>query len=317
MVGFRRTRAVDRAAQASLRDRARRNLAAYAFMLPYLVVMLLFGVGPGLYALLITFAKFVGGTAKYFAAGFANYSVAVNDFRFATVFGNIVKFLLVSVPFGVAAVVLLAVLLHMRPGRGAAILRTLYFLPGAVTGPALMLLAIFMLTPQLSPFTSLLSAVGLNTFNQVVGPNTLPVVFTVITFFSGAGLWVAIHYGALQGIPAEVIESATLDGASAWQKAWYIKIPLIKPYLVYQFILVFAANVQLFVEPQLLGSQMGPAANVPAQWSPNQLAYAFAFGMGNFGASAVLSLLMLFIGWIAAYLVIRATGFFDFQAERA
>ena len=52
---------------------------------------------------------------------------------------------------------------------------------------------------------------------------------------------------------------------------------------------------------------------MPQQWSPNQLAYTMAFGLGNFGASAVLSLVMLIAGWVAAYVVIRATGFFRFD----
>ena len=137
-------------------------------------------------------------------------------------------------------------------------------------------------------------------------------MFTIMGFFSGAGLWIAIHYGALQGISHEVLESATIDGACAWQIARYVKIPLIRPYIFYQFILILAANIQLFVEPQLLAAQW-VQANVPQQWSPNQLAYTFAFGLGNFGASAVLSLVMLIAGWVAAYVVIRATGFFRFD----
>jgi multiple sugar transport system permease protein len=73
-------------------------------------------------------------------------------------------------------------------------------------------------------------------------------------------------------------------------------------------------NVQLFVEPQLLGNQTYVQANVPLQWSPNQLAYSFAFDLGNFGSAAALSLLMLLIGLGAAYVLIRWTGFFKIEA---
>jgi len=67
------------------------------------------------------------------------------------------------------------------------------------------------------------------------------------------------------------------------------------------------------VEPQLLGTTW-IMANVPQQWSPNQLAYSFAFDLGNFGAAAALSLFMLVIGLGAAYFVIRWTGFFDIKS---
>jgi len=291
----------------------RRNLSAYLFILPYFLFMLVFGIFPGLYAFLISFAKFVGGVPRYFAAGFSNYVTAFTDFRFGFTMGNILKFLVISVPLGIAMVVLLALLLHMRPGRLSSTLRTLYFIPAAITGPALMLLAIFMFTPQMSPFGPILRGLGYDNFDSVISPATLPLIFTIIGFFAGAGMWIAIQYGALEGISHEVTEAATIDGCSAWQKTLHVKLPLIRPYINYQLILILAGNVQLFVEPQLLGTTW-VNANVPAQWSPNQLAYAFAFGLGNFGAASALSLLMLVIGLGAAYVVIRWTGFFDIKS---
>jgi multiple sugar transport system permease protein len=291
----------------------RRTLSAYLFVLPYLLFLLAFGIGPGLYALLISFADFKMGVPQYFAAGFHNYVVAFTDFRFDSTMINIAEFLVVSVPLGIGLVVLIAILLHMRPGRLASALRTLYFIPGAVTGPALLLLAIFMFSPAMSPFGSLIRAMGYQRFDDLIAPSRLPVIFTVIGFFSGAGMWIAIQYGALEGVSTEILEAAKIDGCNAWQQALYIKFPLIRPYIIYQFILIFAGNVQLFVEPQLLGTTW-IMANVPQQWSPNQLAYSFAFDLGNFGAAAALSLFMLVIGLGAAYFVIRWTGFFDIKS---
>jgi multiple sugar transport system permease protein len=295
------------------RRRWRRHLSAYLFVLPYVLALLAFGLGPGLYAVLISFSRFEDGLPRYFAAGLRNYGQAFTDFRFGATLGNIGVFLLVSVPLGIALVVVIALLLHMRPGRLSSALRTVFFIPGAVTGPALVLLAIFMFTPDLSPFGTALRAGGWTTFDSLVHPGSLPWLFTIMGFFSGAGMWIAIQYGALEGLSTEVMEAATLDGCNAWQKALYIKLPLIKPFIIYQFILVFAGNVQLFVEPQLLTTTW-INANVPPQYAPNQLAYAFAFELGNFGAAAALSLLMLAVGLGAAWLVIRATGFFDLRS---
>jgi multiple sugar transport system permease protein len=226
---------------------------------------------------------------------------------------NLLGFLAVSVPLGIALVILLALLLDMRPGLVSSALRTLFFIPGAVTGPALVLLTICMLNPDISPFGPVFHAFGIQTFDDLVGGGSLPFVFTVMGFFSGAGMWIAIQHGGLQGISREVLEAADLDGCDAWQKARYIKLPFIRPFIVYQVILIFALNVQLFVEPQLLSSTW-VQANVPPQWAPNQLAYSFAFEIGNFGAAAALSLLMLLIGLVAAYVMIRWTGFFQIEA---
>jgi len=293
----------------------RRHLTAYAFVLPYVLTMLLFGLGPGIYALLLSFADFSTGVPRYSAAGLRNYTTAFTDSRFGFTFGNIARFLIVSVPLGIALVVILALLLQMRPGRVSSALRTIYFMPGAVTGPVLMLLAIIVFNPDLSPFSSLLHTFGMANMNDVITPTRLPWLFTIIGFFSGAGLWIAIQYGALESIPLEVTEAATIDGCDAWKQLVYIKLPLIRPYIIYQFIIIFSGNVQLFVEPQLLGNATYVKANVPLQWSPNQLAYSFAFDLGNFGAAAALSLLMLLIGLGASYVVIQWTGFFKIDAQ--
>ena len=296
-------------------SRWRRHLFGYLFALPYVLFMLAFGLGPGLYALLISFADFSTGVPRYFAAGFKNYLLVFKNYRFPVVCANIAEFLVISVPLGIALVVILAILLQMRPGPVAAGLRTLYFITGAVTGPVLVLVLIFMLDPSISPFQGLLKAMGFSLLNDVIYPGSLPVLFTLVGFFSGAGMWIAIQYGALEAIPTEVMEAATIDGCNAWQKALYIKFPLIRPYVIYQFILIFAGNVQLFVEPQVLGggNGLGVGANVPKVWSPNQLSYNFAFELGNFGAASALSLLMLAIGLGAAYLMIRWTGFFNIE----
>ena len=296
-------------------SRWRRRLVGYLFVLPYFLVMLAFGIGPGLYALLISFADFRTGLPKYFGAGFSNYLAVFKDFRFVFTIANIGKFLLISVPLGIAMVVVLAILLQMRPGPLSTALRTLYFVSGAVTGPVLVLVLIFMLDPSISPFKALLQGMGFKLTNDVIYPGSLPYLFTIMGFFAGAGLWIAIQYGALEAIPTDVMEAATIDGANAWQKVLFIKFPLIRPYIIYQFILILAGNVQLFVEPQILGggNNLGVGANVPAVWSPNQLAYNFAFEMGNFGAASALSLILLAIGLGAAYLIIRWTGFFNIE----
>jgi len=296
-------------------SRWRRRLVGYLFVLPYFLVMLAFGIGPGLYALLISFADFRTGLPKYFGAGFSNYLAVFKDFRFVFTITNIGKFLLISVPLGIAMVVVLAILLQMRPGPLSTALRTLYFVSGAVTGPVLVLVLIFMLDPSISPFKALLQGMGFKLTNDVIYPGSLPYLFTIMGFFAGAGLWIAIQYGALEAIPTDVMEAATIDGANAWQKVLFIKFPLIRPYIIYQFILIFAGNVQLFVEPQILagGNNLGVGGNVPAVWSPNQLAYNFAFERGNFGAASALSLILLAIGLGAAYLIIRWTGFFKIE----
>ncbi len=300
-------------ASGTVRPPARLRIrASHLFVLPYVIFLVLFGVLPGIMALVFSFSKFVGGRPQLFAAGLTNYVTVFSDFRFANAMKNMLNYLIISLPVGVIGVLLLALLLHARPNRFTAVMRTIYFVPGAVAGPAVVLLAIFMFDPNVGPFRDLLHVMGFEKVNDVVRDSRVPLLFTLISFFAGAGGWVAIFFGGLNSISQEIQEAAVMDGCSPPQVAWYIKLPLIRPYIAYMAILSFAGNIQLFAEPQLLARVQG--ATIGAYWSPNQLSYAFAFTLGNFGAAAALSLLMLAIGLLGAILVVRFTNLFRTDA---
>ena len=281
---------------------------AYIFLLPYLLAMLLFSLGPALYSLLLSFSTFMEGRPVFFAAGLSNILLVMKDPFLWPSFLNVIRFLLVSVPFGMIFVTLLALVLHARPSRLSDIMRTAYFLPGAVAGPALVLVLLFALNPDLSVFRDLLRSIGFQDIKEIVNNDGAPVVFTLMGFFGGAGAWIAIFYGALQGISEELIEAAVMDGCNPWQLAWLIKRPMIGRYIAYMLILVLAGNVQLFAEPQLTSVV---TATISATWSPNLLAYDYAFKRGNFGAGAVIGVMMMIIGILTSYAVIRITNFYS------
>jgi multiple sugar transport system permease protein len=293
--------------------------AADLFVSPYALFLLVFGIFPAIYALILTFAAFPLGTPEYFAAGWQNYMTAFRDFRFGPAFVNVFQFLIVSVPFGVIGVTGIALLLHARFGWFSDVMRTIYFLPGAVAGPTSVLVALFMLDPQVSPFSGIFTALHMGQIVDVIQPSHLPVIFTLLGFFVGAGGWIAILYGGLKGISVDLIEAARIDGANAWQTALYIKLPMIWRYVIYLFILTFAGNIQIFTEPQIISTSFSYIGipTVSPTWSPNQLAYYFAFNNGDFGTAAVISLLMVAIGLAGALAIIRITGFFRTDAVGA
>jgi len=217
----------------------------------------------------------------------------------------LLSYLLISIPIGVIGVIFISLWLHAKPGKISTTFRTIFFIPGAFAGPALVLLAFFMFSPTTSPFGVLLTAMGFQNSAEVTLRDNYPVLFTILGFFAGAGGWVSIFYGALDGISKEVMEAAIMDGCNTFQTAYLVKLPLIRTYLAYMVMLTVAGNVQVFAEPQLFGSKY---------WSPNQIGYAFAFEIGNFGASAAISLLMVTVGLFAATLIIKYSGFYQTDA---
>jgi multiple sugar transport system permease protein len=191
-----------------------------------------------------------------------------------------------------------------------SVMRTVFFLPGSVTGPVLVLIFIFMLDPAVSPFGFMMRPFGLQVQQDVITNKTLVPVFALIRFFSSAGGWVAIFYGALNGISKEVLEAAEMDGCNSWQLAWHIKRPLIMTYVWYMVITLFVACMQLYAEPALISSAMYGDSPVTPYWSLNQLAAQITLLGADFGASGAISLLQVAISLIAAYLVITRTDFY-------
>ena len=179
----------------------------------------------------------------------------------------------------------LALLLHGGVRRTVPFFRFLFYLPGALAGSASVLVWAFMLDPDISPWHFALSWLHDSSMPQTIAPGHLPVIFAVIAFWTGAGGWIVVMNGALNNISDEVIDSAKIDGANSWQLAIRIKLPLIKKWVAYMVILSIAAGSQLFVEPTLINS--AASGLISASWSPNELAYNYAFQQLNFNLSLI------------------------------
>jgi multiple sugar transport system permease protein len=290
---------------APVAGRRRSGRAGYGFVAAYLVLLIAFGVVPTGYAISFAVTDAGGGFT-----GLTNFVTAAQDFRFAAAIGHVALYLVFWLAALVVFVVALALLLHRLGARptGRA-LRFLYYIPGALAGAASVLVWLFMLDPAVSPAGFLLRGLGFDTFGQVVALEHLPVLFTLIAFWTGAGGWIVVLYGALNTISPDVLEAARIDGAGAWQTAWRIQIPLLRKWIVYMVILAFAGGTQLFVEPQLLSqASVGVAGR---DYSPNQLSYDFAFQNNDVGTAAAISVELLVVGLVVAAVFVTRSRFFD------
>ncbi|WP_406480452.1 carbohydrate ABC transporter permease [Streptomyces sp. NBC_01615] len=287
------------------RGAARQSRAGMAFVAAYVVLLVAFGVLPTAYAIYFAFTD-AGGKVT----GFSNFVTTAQDFRFMDAVGHVAVYLAFWLLSLVVFVVALALLLHrLASGSASKALRFLYYIPGALAGAASVLVWLFMLDPTVSPVSSLLGTLGFHTFGEVIAPGNLPLLFTIIAFWTGAGGWIVVMYGALNNIPTDVMEAARIDGAGAWQTAWHVQIPMLRKWIVYMVILAFAGGAQLFVEPQLLSlASVGVAGR---DYSLNQLTYDFAFQMNNINGAAAVSVELLVVSVSAAAVFVARSGFFD------
>lgn len=286
-------------------DARERSAMSYGFVAPYVVLAVAFGVLPALYAVYLAFTDDEGGFA-----GIANFTKVVSDFRFLPAVAHVALYLVIWLVALVVLVSFLAIVVHaIRVRWLSRALRLVFYLPGALAGASSVLLWLFVLDPTASPVSGLLHLLGFSSFVQVIVPANLPPVFAVIAFWTGAGGWIVIMYGALNNISADVIEAARIDGAGAVQIAWRIQLPLLRKWISYMGVMSLAAGTQLFVEPQLL-SQASNAV-VPNDYSLNQLAYQYAFQQNDFNGAAAISLLLLVIALALSAVFVTRGGLFE------
>ena len=277
--------------------------AALILVAPFFLLLLIAGIIPMLYGIFISLDERGGGL------GFSAYERIISDFRFADTFIHILTTLLVWIPIMMVGVVGLALLVYNSPGRFGSSMRVIYFMPGALAGIANIVLWLFLLNPGGSPLDPLWSAFGFSTINEVALPNHMPWILTGILFMQGAGTWLVIVNGGLNGINEEVMEAATVDGAGKVAMAWRIQLPIIRPWIGYLALLNVAYGFQLFIEVQVLGAVT--SGMISPQWSPNQLSYTYAFQVLDTPAAAAMAVILLGISLAIGLLVIERSGLFQ------
>jgi multiple sugar transport system permease protein len=274
------------------------------FVLPYVPVLILFGIAPTIYAVELAFTNVDASWA-----GLHNFVRTYDDFRFVPAFKHILVYTIVWLGALMVFVVGLALLLHGRANRISATYRFLFYIPGALAGAAAVVIWLFMLDPTVSPGAFLLrDLLGARIFAQSIAPGNLPYIFAMIAFWTGAGGWIVVMYGALNTIPPDLEEAARIDGAGPLTIAFRLKLPLIRKWIAYMLILSFATGTQLFVEPEIV--QHASFGLVPDTWSANQLAYQLAFRYADFNAAAAIAVDLLVIGLIGAVVIVTRSGLF-------
>ena len=282
----------------------RSGLAGYGFVSLYAILLTVFGVLPTVYAIYLALTNVNGQFV-----GLGQFIRTAQDFRFPLAFLNAAGYVVIWLVVLLVMTIGLALILHQRARAVSAAFRFVFYLPGALVGVAGILVWLFMLDPAVSPVSGLLNALGFTSFTAVIAPGNQATIFVIMAFWTGAGGWIVVMYGALNNIPLEIMDAARVDGASTWQIAWRIQIPMIKQWIAYMAILAFAGGTQIFAEPQLVYAASG--GGISPTWSPNQLAFSYAFANNDFNAAAAISLYLLVIGLAAAALIVSRTELFS------
>jgi multiple sugar transport system permease protein len=290
------------------RRRRRRSVAPYLMLSPAIVLFVAFLLIPIGYAVYLSFQglRLVAGGAfgrrAQVFVGLDNYRTTLTDPEFYAGFRRLVVYGAIAVPVTLGLALLFALLLDHPKSRAKAFSRTAIFIPYAVPGVVASLLWGFMYLPSTSPFSYITTAMGGGAIPFLNLPLLFPSVAN-IAVWGGVGFNMIIIYTALRAVPRDIYDSARIDGASEWQIARRIKIPLIAPALVLTGLFSLIGTLQVYGEPTTLSPM---TAEITQTWVPLMKIYRDAFTRDDLPLASASSV-VLAVGIVAVSLLLLLT----------
>jgi ABC-type sugar transport system permease subunit/ABC-type glycerol-3-phosphate transport system substrate-binding protein len=233
-----------------------RWLEGYACISPWLLGFIVFGMGPMLFSVVISFCRYdVLNTARF--VGLANYGsllgfhvdqstgeTIANDPLFWKSLAN-TAFMMLGVPLSIVAGLALALLLDTGV-RGLTLLRAIFYLPAIVPAVALFILWIWIFNPTRGLMNDGLAMIGVTNPPDWLNDPGWAKPSLIIMGLWGVGGSMIIWLAGLKDIPKSLYEAAMMDGAGRWQRFGQVTLPLLSPYIFFNLIMGLIGTFQIF-----------------------------------------------------------------------
>ena len=218
---------------------------AYLFILPSMLILLVFTIIPVISAVgisLFNMNMFFKDTAF---VGLANYKKAFADPRVWNSFGNTLKFVLMEVPLQVAVGLFLAVLLSRRSWFTNA-MRTVFFVPVICSLTSIGIIWSLILDPTIGILPYYLRCLGLGSCQFLKDPDLAMPIIVLLTVWKNAGHTMVILLAGINAINPAYYEAARVEGASAVRQFFSITLPLLLPNVAFCVVTNLIGSMQVF-----------------------------------------------------------------------
>lgn len=236
------------------RNRIDKNAHGYYFIAPFFISFFVFGLGPILYSFYLSFTDWSGFNQPSFI-GFANYERLITDSLFYKSIGNTLIIWIFSIVPQLLLALTLALVLHEKFIRGRHLFHAIFYFPNIITPVTLGVMFALMFDWQTGSFNKLLMALGLID-DPVYWLNDVwyaRLIVAGVMMFQNFGFNMLVFLAGLQAIPHDLYEAAEIDGASKFQTAIRITLPLIRPVLIFTLITSVIGGLQIFDAPLMIG----------------------------------------------------------------
>jgi multiple sugar transport system permease protein len=288
----------------------------YALILPWLLGLVIWTIGPFMASLYLSFTKYAPIQAGWPTwIGFDNYiEMFTEDRRFWRVLRFTLGYSLINVPLGLVGALLTATLLN-QDVKAIGVWRTLYYLPAVLPAAATALLFRWMLASNgllneiLSPVYDLFNLERPSWFTD---PQMVLPAYIIMGLWGVFGANTVIILAGLKNIPRDLYDAAKVDGAGRWSTYWNVTIPMLSGTLFYVLIIGIIGSLQTFTQAFFIQhtARAGTFMNV--------YIYQEAFERNNMGYASALGWIMLIIILLFTLLVFRSSSaWVYYEGERA
>lgn len=292
-------------------NRRREITWGYFFLLPWIIGFLAFQLLPILFTFFLSITDYNATRAfepgNFKIIGLDNYARLLTDPYLLPSFGVTLKFAIIGIPLGLVVPLLFAVLVNSKHLFGSNIFRTLFFMPTVIPLVAGTMIFQGVLNSQ-SGWINML----VKTVTGIDGPRWFSDPFWAVPALNLLGVWfvgnmMLILLASLQGVPTELYEAATVDGANALDKFFNITIPMISPVIFYNITMGVIGSFQYFIPGMLIGGRNGDPQGSLLFFPLHFYRQAFVFN--EMGYASVLAIILFVI-------VMLCTGVLFFFAQR-
>jgi len=285
---------------------ANRNLISFWILVaPAILLFSVIMVWPLVNMFLVSTLDWRGLAKPSTFVGLQNYFRLFEQEKFYDALRNTAIHIGIALPFTIFPAFMLGYFLNKR-FPGYRVLRTIFFTPSMLSGPALAMLFLGLYLPEgIINFT--LRALNLDHLTRVwlADPQTSLGAIIATDLWAGIGFYAVLFFVAISSIPNELFEAAKMDGASEWGIMWKIVFPIIIDFVGVSAMLHFMYLLLGSAQIVLLLTGGGPGTS---SLTLGYYLYQQAFQVRLLGYSQAIGVFVFFTGLMGMFLIRRVTA---------
>lgn len=286
-----------------MKSKSRINFPVLYFVLPFMVVYVIFQIYPLFQAIIASLFKWDLLTSSMSFIGLKNYIYMLQDPTFWSSLTNTIKFVIYSTPLLIGVGLLFALLLNGTSSK-KVLFRTAYFAPYVFSVSIVTLIWGFMFNPQKGLLGEFARIIGETPINWLTDPTFAMPAIIIATLWWTVGFNMVLLLAGLQDIDPALYESSSLEGATWFQDFLYITLPSLRRTLELVTILQIIMSFQIFGQVYIL-TKGGPGGTTRVLI---QYIYETGFRDHELGYASAMAFVL--------FLVMAVVSFFQFRLSK-